>query len=222
MESEHVRIGNPIFVSAVDDSLPKAYERIDEKIAELNLGNKDSIRMKLLFEETIGMIKEMTGDFYAMIWAERFERKCCVKLVGSTKMSADKKYEILSMSRSGKNNMARGFMGKVKDIVETGILNYESVMSLNQKFNGVVVNYGGMGIYCDAGIAMNPGAFNGFMWSMTDYKKALAEKAGEDLGMQGAWDELEKSIVANVADDVIVGVKKDNVQMTMIYNLKEV
>ncbi len=117
--------------------------------------------------------------------------------------------------------MAKGFMGKVKDIVETGILNYESVMSLNQKFNGVALNYGGMGIYCDAGIAMNPGAFNGFMWSLTDYKKAIAEKAGEDLGMQGAWDELEKSIVANVADDVIVGAKKDNVQMTMIYNLKE-
>ena len=39
--------------------------------------------------------------------------------------------------------------------------------------------------------------------------------------MMAAWDELEKSIVASVADDVIVGVKDNKVQMTIIYKMKE-
>lgn len=213
---------DPIYVSATEESLSDAYKKLDKKIAELKLEKKDGMHVKLLFEETIGMLKGITDDFNALIWAEKFNKKCCVKLVGSTKMDADKKHDILSISSSGKNDMAKGFMGKVKDIIETGILNYENVMSLNQKYNGVAVNYGGLGMYCDAGIAMNPGAYNGFMWSMTDYKKALENQAGNNLGIQGAWDELEKSIVANIADDVIVGVKEDKVQMTIIYNLKEV
>ena len=36
-----------------------------------------------------------------------------------------------------------------------------------------------------------------------------------------AWDELEKSIVASLARDVIVGIKKDSVTMTIVYDVKE-
>ncbi len=31
-----------------------------------------------------------------------------------------------------------------------------------------------------------------------------------------AWDELEKSIVANIADEVQVGVQKDSVELVII------
>ena len=39
-------------------------------------------------------------------------------------------------------------------------------------------------------------------WSLEQYRSSLRGQAkGED------WDELEKSVIASVADDVIVGVK---------------
>ena len=59
------------------------------------------------------------------------------------------------------------------------------------------------------------------MWSMEDYRKALQQNKDSNEGMMHAWDELEKSIVASIADDVIVGVKNNRVQMTIIYKLKE-
>ena len=37
--------------------------------------------------------------------------------------------------------------------------------------------------------------------------------------MEEARDELEKSIVASIADEVTVGVKKDKVDMTIILKL---
>jgi hypothetical protein len=66
----------------------------------------------------------------------------------------------------------------------------------------------------------NIGASTGFMWSMGDYKDALNEGIEENDGMKAAWDELEKSIVANIANDVIVGVQKDKFEITIKYDIE--
>ena len=216
-----VKISSQIFLSSDEESLATAYSKVDSIVAELSLKGKDSLRMKLLLEETIGMVEEMVGDFTAMIWVEKYASQCAVKFVGTTKMDADKKYEMLSLSSSGQNALVHGFMGKLKDIIETGMLNYESVMKLNQEYNGITVNYAGIGAYHDVSVATNPTAMSGFMWSMIDYRQALGEERKENEAMQAAWDELEKSIVASIADDVIVGIKSNKVQMTMIYKMKE-
>lgn len=211
----------PIFVTDDVESLTRAYEKIDDNVSELGLQRKDGLHMKLLFEETLGMMKEMTGAFDAIIWAEKYDGVCLLKLIGNTKMDADKKHDILSVSSSGGNALARGFMGKIKDIIETGVLNYESVAKLEQKYNGVTVNYGGVGMYCDSGLSTNPNAFSGYMWSMADYRKKLDVKADENEGAKAAWDELEKSIVASIANDVIVGVDKNRVQIQMNYYVNQ-
>ena len=210
-----------IFLASNEEALEKAFLKVDKCSEELKLKNKDALRVKLLLEETIGMFEEMTDAFTALMWVEKYKNQCAIKLIGNAKIDADTKMELLSVSSTGTNTMAKGFMGKIKDIIETGILNYEAVMKLNQQYNGIPVNYAGLGVYSALGIATNPAAFSGMMWSMQDYKHSLEEGKASDEGMLGAWDELEKSIVASVADDVIVGVDRNKVQITMIYKLKE-
>lgn len=210
-----------IFVSSDVEALENAYKKVDSIAGELQLKSKDALRVKLLLEETIGMVEEMTNVFTALLWVEKYKEQCAIKLVGNTKIDADKKYDILSLSTTGENALVHGFMGKLKDIIETGILNYESVMKLQQEYNGVSVNYAGIGAYNDVSVATNPTALAGFMWSMGDYRVALSGEKDTNEGMRAAWDELEKSIVASIADDVIVGVKNNKVTLTMIYKLKE-
>jgi hypothetical protein len=41
-----------------------------------------------------------------------------------------------------------------------------------------------------------------YYWSLEQYKQEVEKEKQTD-----AWDELEKSVIASVADDVIVGVK---------------
>ncbi|MBE5916615.1 MAG: hypothetical protein E7273_07195 [Pseudobutyrivibrio ruminis] len=214
-------ISNQIYLNSEESILEAAYKKVDGCVESVNLSGKDKLRVKLLLEETIGMFEEMTGEFTALMWIEKYDGQCAIRLVGNTKIDADKKYDLLSMSTSGENALVHGFMGKVKDIIQTGILNYESVMKLKQEYNGVSVNYAGLGVYSDVGVATNPTAFSGMMWSMIDYKNELEHGKAENEGMMAAWDELEKSIVASVADDVIVGVKDNKVQMTIIYKMKE-
>ena len=202
-----------IYVNNDETRMNEVYDRVDKTIEELHLNKKDSIHMKLLFEESIGMVKAITGDFTAVVWVEEYEGEHWLRLVGKTTMDSDKKKDLISVSSSGENALAIGFMGKVRDFVETGLLNYDGVMKLQQKYSGY-----GMGIsgsYLDTAVASNPNAFTGFMWTMDDYKKALKDGNGEPE-VQACWEELEKSIVASIAKDVVVGVEKNQIEMAFI------
>jgi hypothetical protein len=55
-----------------------------------------------------------------------------------------------------------------------------------------------------------------FVWSLCDYREFLDENGGSSKKVEEEKDELEKSIVASIADDVKVGVKGDNITITVI------
>ena len=156
------------------------------------------------------MLGAMAGEYRSVVWFERDGNVCKLQVIAKTEMDIDKKKEILSVSRSGENNLAKGFMGKIGDIIENGFLNYENVMKLQQEYGGGYVDYAAMG-----------GRPSGetFCWSLEQYKDALDEVRYTDEAAGTAWDELEKSIVARIADDVIVGVKKDEVEFTIVSKL---
>ena len=194
----------------------KIYVKAEELIDELELSPKDAIHMKLLFEETVGMLKALTADYHAAIWFEKYKHECCIRVTGKTEMSQDKKEGLLDMASDKNNTLVKGFMDKVADVIENGLLNYNNVMKLQQEYGGGAVNYGTMGMYngiegmADAGI----------MWSLYEYKDSLKDAMGEEEQAKAAWDELEKSIVASLAKDVLVGVKGNRLDMTIVCDIK--
>ncbi len=193
----------------------RVYNRGDELISELEISPKDATRLKLIYEETVGMLKAMTTDYKAEIWFERYKKECCLKLTAKTDMSAPAKKELIDISSDKKNSSVKGVMGKIGDVIENGILHYSEVMKLNQEYGGTPVNYGTMGIY-GAMDGMDPAV----MWSLSDYRDALPEVDAEKEAIRQATDELEKSIVGSLAEDVLVGVKGNRVDMTIVYELR--
>ena len=141
MESEKMLITNRNF------KLYDALSKIDSYLDDFELGRKDTLHMRLLMEETLGMLGAMTGDYHALIWLEKADDQCQIKLVAKTEMDVDKKKELMSVSKSGENTLHKGFMGKIGEIIENGILNYENVMKLQQQYGGGTVNFGTMGMY---------------------------------------------------------------------------
>ncbi len=204
-ESEKMLITNKNF--QIYDALAK----IDSYLEDLELGPKDTLHLRLLMEETLGMLGAMAGEYKALLWLERDGDDCNVKLIAKTDMDIDKKKEILSVSRSGENMLAKGFMGKIADIIENGMLSYDNVMKLQQQYGGGYVDYAALG--------GNPSERDYFSWSLEQYRGALEETKDNDKAAGHAWDELEKSIVARIADDVIVGVRKDEVELTICTKL---
>ncbi|WP_026518690.1 hypothetical protein [Butyrivibrio sp. MC2021] len=191
-------------------------ERAEELISDLDLKKKDKLHMKLLFEETIGMLQAMVGNYHVALYMERYKNEACIKLTAKTEMDADKKKSLIEVSKQHKNMFVKGFMDKVSEVIENGLLNYDNVMKLEQQYGLNMVGYGAMGVYSN----MDGFADAGVMWSLAEYKQALMDASGGDEGAGEAWDELEKSIVASLAKDVLVGVKGDRVDMTLVYDLE--
>ena len=162
------------------------------------------------------MLKEMTGEYSAVIWFEKYKNQCCIRLTAKTEMDINKKKNLLDMSFDGTNSLVKGFMGKVRDVIENGALGYNNVMKLQQEYGGGYVQYGTMGMYSST----EGMADTGIMWSLCEYRSSLSDEM-ENVSVKEAWDELEKSIVAKLAKDVVVGVKGDRVDMTIVYDIEQ-
>jgi len=200
-----------ILISNKDDELNDALRKIDEHISSLKLGKKDALHLRLIAEETLGMMNSLTGRYRAFMWFERSVKEARVYLTAKTdNMHIDAKKGLLSVSSSGKNVSTKGFMGKIGDIIENGLLNFENIMEIEQQYGGGYMGYSNMGsMSADSVLA----------WSLSQYRNSLNNEISGGEGEE--WDELEKSIVASLAKDVIVGVKRNQVDMTVIMDIKE-
>lgn len=191
--------------------------KIDKDIKTLNLERRDSLHLRLLAEETLGMLKMMAGDFTSLLWMETDGKVASIHLVAKTEdMNIDTKKELIAVSTSGKNAKAKGLMGKIGEVFENSLLHYENVVELEREY--------GIG-YSDPAIAGSMGADYMTAWTLEQYRKSLQS---EDVDKDFEWSEeasepndiFEKSIVGSIAKDVIVGVKKEDVEMTILMDLK--
>lgn len=195
-----------LFIDNSDDKLFEAIDLVDNFVSGKNVDHKKAIHLRLLTEETIGMVRAMTGDFEANFWMEEDNGEYSLKLNLKTEMDKEKKSELLSLSTSGENTAVKGFMGKIREVIENSLLDFDYTLKLqNQYENRIGYSYMGAGMVGSAPPEMP------VVWSLNSYKDSLGES-----GDQEAWDELERSIVASLAKDVIVGVKNNIVNLTIV------
>lgn len=194
---DHKLEDEKMLVSSKDIVLSEALAKIDRSIRKLGVGDKDAMHLRLLAEETLGMLKLMTDDFAALMWIDKTDRTASVHLTAKTHgMEIDDKKELLSVSSTGRNASAKGIMGRIGDVFENSVLNMAGEQELRR------------GFYDSDGYTTT--------WSLERYRAAL-EEVGESKGYD--IDLFEKSIVASLAKDVVVGVKKDTVEMTILMEL---
>lgn len=194
-------------VNRSEERIGQALEAADAFLKEQGLSGRDAIHVRLLVEETLGMVRAMTGDFRGLFWLERDGDTYQIRLSAQTEMDKWKKKDLISVSTSGENAAAKGFMGKIGDIIENGLLHYSDVMRLQQKYDSGYLDYGMLGV--DVQNSMH------YVWSLHQYQGALGDNRQTQQQAEEAWDELERSIVASLADDVVVGVKSGSVELTI-------
>ena len=125
-------------------------------------------------------------------------------------MDAERRRELLAMAKSGKNARARTFMGKIRDMLESCMCSYEEAEQ-EELAAGIVMPFGEMG--CMDPMAFGAG-FAGDVWSMQKMRDE-AEQAGGEPKAEEVKDELEKSIVARLADDIRVGIRGDKAEVVI-------
>lgn len=174
------------------------------------LDRKSAMRLRLLAEETLGMVKAITGAFNAKFWLEKEGGECRIHLEADTYMDDEKERELIAISTSGKNEANKGFMGMIKNLFLSAYKGLDEANRTHLDFGGSTVMFGTLGMReVDALSNMN------FEWSYLQYKEGLEENKAENEAAGEAWDELEKSIVGNIADDVRVSVRGDVVELVI-------
>ena len=170
-----------------------------EKVAVYNgLSHKQTLQLRLICEEIDGMLPNIIDDFSGDFWIDFEDGVCKVNVsLCFDKFTVEKKERLVSFSKNKKNAAAVGIVGKIRSALEDVFLEEDSFgggdMSLGSRYfvtefyNGMD-NYSGMEYSC--------------LWSLEQYKSTVKKEEKKD-----DWDELEKSVIASVADDVIVGVK---------------
>ena len=192
-----------------DSSCLKAVLAEVEKVTAYNgLEDKNALRLRLLAEELCGMLPGLTQNFSGVFWAENEadDYEFHVELKADD-MTIELKDELISVSKSGKNAAAKGVMGKIRAVAETMLLAaFDPELSVPADefydYSGFNMGFG----YIDP-VVYETGYL--YSWSLCNYKTIVEEKKSD------AYSELERSIVAKLADDIIVGVRSNNVEIVV-------
>lgn len=173
-----------------------------EKVAVYNgLDHKQTLQLRLLCEELDGMLPNIVEVFEGDFWIE-FENGICKINSSIQLLEIDPllKKDLIDISKNKKNSAKVGIGGKIRSAVETFFVNENSIHSYATQTGATYLGTG----YFD-------GMNYSYLWSLEQYKNELKEENQKD-----AWDELEKSVIYSVADDVLVGIKGKKVDVVIV------
>ena len=189
-------------VNSRGDGMEEALAATENAGRESGLSRKETLRLRLLAEELFGMVRSLAGQVGGQYTLEREGKRFLLRLSADVKMTQELRKQLIAVSSQGENAAARSFMGKIRDMIAAALLPREegpSSLSLG------LMSLGSPGGY-------RAGAYD---WSLTRYKTGVSDRLGEDGKAAEAWDELEKSIVARLADEVSVRIEGSNVEIAI-------
>ena len=195
-----------IIVSSTGRRMENALNEVEKICAYKNLSGKQALHLRLLTEEMMGMMRSITGETEGEFWIEDEDGTYELHLKVDTRLTSERREKLLSASTSGKNESARGLMGRLRDFFDRGT--DEDMSAFTSP------------LLADS---MYDGTFSSSMeyeWSMMKYVEAVRTGVEQDDRQAvEAWDELEKSVVRHVADDVRVSIRGRDVEMIIVKKL---
>ena len=173
-----------------------------ERVAEYNgLSHKQALQLRLLCEEIDGMLPNIVDDFEGELWIDFEDGVCKVNVsVQFPEVNADKKAELISIAKDQKNAAAVGIVGKIRNAIENFFLDEDmmTALTVSTRPYGLATGY-------------SDGVDYDYLWRLEEYRKSVKKEEQVE-----AWDELEKSVIASVADDVIVGVRGKRAEIVIL------
>ena len=167
-----------------------------ERVAEYNgLSHKDAMQLRLLCEEVDGMLPNVIGDFEGDFWIDYDDGVCRVNVsIEIPELNVNKKDDLIAIAKNKRNAAAVGIVGKIRSAIEDFFLDDEIHSNIEASSAAFRLATG----YSD-------GVDYAYIWSLDQYRKSVKKEEKTE-----SWDELEKSVIASVADDITVGVKGKN------------
>lgn len=188
-----------IAVSSRGRGMDAALAQAEKTAQVLELSHREALHLRLLVEEMMSMLNSIIGKLEGRFWIETGNGECRLYLQAKTLMDTEQRQQLLSAATSGKNEAHRGIMGKLLAFFEPMPIT-DAPAYLSE--------------------TMLPGDRDGELsWSLEAYRERLRRRKDASEGAQEEWDELEKSVVSHIADNVEVSIRGYDVQLMILKKL---
>lgn len=188
-----------IVVSSRGSGMDAALAQAEETAAGLGLGRRDALYLRLLVEEMMSMIRSIVGQLEGQFWIETSDDAYRLHLRTNTLLDASQRAQLISAATSGKNEAHRGLMGK--------ILAFFEPMPIDET----------PAYLMDA--VVTDGSNGEITWSLDAYRERLRSSKDAASEARQEWDELEKSVVSHIADNIQVSIRGYQVDLTIFKRL---
>ena len=195
-----------IVINPLGEGMEEALRQTEMAAAYRDLAPRESLRLRLLSEEMMGMLRTIVGEEPSRFWVESENNAFSLHLSVGARMNADMRRELLKTASSGRNAAVKGFMSRIRDIcTQLSEPEAEAISPMDYGFSYIDVS----GFDASMGVTTH-GMLYG--WSMKAYKD---EVQAHQLEEPDKWDELEKSITARLADEVKIFIRGSAVEMVV-------
>lgn len=193
-------VTNQCVLNGNDEDLKKVLEEVELAANYNQLAHKPSIQLRLLAEEMIGIEKGILGFVRGEFYMENEGNEYKLYLEAQLNLEASEREAFVNVSSSKSNEAYKGFKGKLLKVID-------SMTGANAAAGGEVSPL--------ASGYMENEVITGFqsnsldLWQLTRYEE-------ESKDNREIWDEMEKSIVARLADEILIGFREGKLTMTVI------
>jgi hypothetical protein len=148
------------------------------------------------------MLPNIIDDFNGELWIDYEDGLCRVNVsLRFNEFTAEKKEGLVAIAKNKKNAAAVGIVGRIRSSLEDVFLDEDVAR--------------GSDMMSDTFYYYSPDVHDHMDYS---YRWSLEQYRNDVRGMERTeeWDELEKSVIASVADDITVGVKGKRADIVVI------
>ncbi len=193
-------ITDVVLVDSSGDSLQTALDRIEGLAISQNIGIKNKLYLRLIAEELFGLVRGLAGSFSGKFYAEGEDNDYRVVLEANAVYLNDiDKEKLIQISTTGINEDNIGIMSKIRYIFGIYLGGDDSTIAGFENYS----------------LGLQEQEEKQRAWSLKKYKETVAhnKEAAANKDWDNVWDELERSVIANVADDIVVGIKNNTVKV---------
>lgn len=195
MKSDIIKIKGDVREEDIENVLTQV-----EKVAQYQgLTEKQGLSLRLLAEEILGFEKGILGFSDGELFIENKDNEYRICLHSDVKMDIFKKETAVDLSTKKENAAYKGFKGKLRMVVDSMFVNTGVVAPSMMECCDILASS-----YCSYSYDDYDNA-----WSLDSYRDDVDENTEE-------WDMLEHSILAKVADDVIIGARNKSLDIVVI------
>ncbi len=173
-----------------------------QEFAESNgITGSDYIHLCLLTEETLGMAGQMLQVYDGELRLE--------KTAAGYEIVLEAEVHGKDGEKSAPAASPQGFMAKIAEMLNCSFM-FEDIMEMPEDLAGMLPDYISYGMREGKEMCAWAGR-----WSLSAYRHNLQRQQEKNQNAEPALEELEKSIVAHLADEVTVGIHGHRIRLVI-------